>query len=406
MRRFNLASRTGILMAFSMGGMTPAERSKGRFMRAPDDHPSSAAALTKLLTDHTAAIEKKLSGLGVSELKNRLDHMEQAATRPGSGLIGIETKSFGAQVAESEEVQHLREQKYRPGSAARIELKAINTAGGSAGGLITPQTDSDIAGFARRPLLLRNLLTVVPTGSGSIDYAKQSTRTNNAAPVAEGQQKPYSNYGWTKANVPVRTIAHLAKLTRQAMDDSAQLMGEVDSEMRYGLQLAEDAQILLGDGQGENLLGLMPQATAYAVPAGFTVAPDATLIDKLGAAILQQLLTNFTPDGIALNPVDWMTMRMLKDANGNYLFGKPGADVPPVLFGLPIAATQAMPVGSYLLGAFKAQKLYDRMEPEVLISSENADDFEKNLLTMRCEERLALAARQPGALIKGQFATT
>lgn len=344
-------------------------------------------------------IKERLESMGT-----RLDDVEQKSTRPGYYGTSTETKSYGAQVAESDEVKHLREQKYRPGSAARIELKAITTGGGSAGGLITADVDTDIARMSRRPLLLRNLLTVVPTTSGSIDYAKQAARTNNAAPVPEGAAKPYSSYGWTKTNVPVRTIAHLAKITRQAMDDSAQLMGEVDSEMRYGLQVAEDNQILLGDGQGENLLGLMLQASAYAAPAGFTMPAAANYIDKLGAAVLQQLLTNFAPDGIALNPVDWMAMRMLKDANGNYLFGKPGADVQPMLFGLPIAATQAMPVGSYLLGAFKAQKLYDRMAPEVLISSENADDFEKNLLTMRCEERVALAARQPGALIKGTFA--
>ncbi|WP_019517140.1 phage major capsid protein [Sphingomonas sp. Mn802worker] len=61
--------------------------------------------------------------------------------------------------------------------------------------------------------------------------------------------------------------------------------------------------------------------------------------------------------------------------------------------------------GTFLVGAFKvAATLYDRLKPEVLISSENADDFEKNLLTMRCEERLGLAVKRPAALIKGPFA--
>jgi len=360
--------------------------------------------LKDIFKEHSDAVEQRFKDLGgnVMELKYRLEEVEQKNARPRGG-VKIE-QSWGAQVAESEDVKHLRDQKYRPGSAARVELKAITTASGSAGGLITNGTDNEIASLARRPILVRDLLTVVPTESGSVDYAKQTVRTNNAAPVAEGTVKPYSNYGWTKANVPIRTIAHLSKLTRQAMDDSSQLAGEVDSEMRYGLALVEDTQILMGDGSGENLSGMMPQATSYVLPSGFTLPANANLVDKLGAAILQQLLTNYTPDGIVLNPVDWMTMRMLKDAAGGYLFGDPGDDVPPVLFGLPIVATQAMPVGSYLLGAFKPQKLYDRMAPEVLISSENADDFEKNLLTMRCEERVGLAVRKPGALIKGTFA--
>jgi len=377
-----------------LGAMTATERARGRYMRGPDDHPTGAALASQV---------KGWMDDRLMEVTGRLDHIEQAATRPGGGA-GFATKSFGQQVAESDEFKHLAEQRFRPGSAARIELKAITTAGGSGGGLSRPDVDTEIASLARRPIMVRDLLTVVPTTSGSVDYAKQANRTNNAAPVAEGQTKPYSNYGWTKTNVPVRTIAHLAKLTRQAAEDAPQLQAEVDSEMRYGLALAEDSQILLGDGTGENLLGLYPQATAYALPVGFTMPGSPTQIDKLGAAILQQLLTSFTPDGIVLHPTDWMQMRMLKDANGNYLFGKPGDDVPPKLFGLPIVPTQAMTVGTYLLGAFKLQKLYDRMAPEVLISSENADDFEKNLLTMRCEERLALAVRQPGAIIKGSFA--
>jgi hypothetical protein len=40
---------------------------------------------------------------------------------------------------------------------------------------------------------------------------------------------------WAIVNAPVRVIAHLAKLTRQAIDDVQQLQGEVEQEMRYGL---------------------------------------------------------------------------------------------------------------------------------------------------------------------------
>lgn len=161
--------------------------------------------------------------------------------------------------------------------------------------------------------------------------------------------------------------------------------------------------MLYGDGTGENLSGLVPNATAYALPTGYTLPTNPTYVDKLGAAILQQSLTNYPADGIVLNPIDWMTMRTLKDSTGAYLFGPPGAQVTPNLFGLPIATTQAMVQGTYLLGAFQPQYLWERMVIEVLISSENANDFELNLLTMRAEERIGLAVRYGGALIKGSF---
>jgi HK97 family phage major capsid protein len=64
-----------------------------------------------------------------------------------------------------------------------------------------------------------------------------------------------------------------------------------------------------------------------------------------------------------------------------------------------------MALGAFLVGSFRfGATLYDRMGIEVLLSSENADDFEKNLLTMRAEQRLALAVKRPASFISGTFA--
>ena len=415
-------------MAFAMGGLTANERRLGRFLRDGGGHPSltpeQKAAQLKAAFDAKhdevkAIAEKALAeaakGLpmastakeladqaitGMNEARARLDEMEQKfARKPGSDEP--EVKSYGAQLAESEQLKSFIERGAQ--GSMRLELKAITSAAGSAGGLIVSQRDPGVVDMPKRPdVILRDLVTVVPTTSASIDYAKQTVRTNNAAPVAEGAAKPYSNYGWARVSTPVRTLAHLAKLTRQAMDDAPQLQGEIDSEMRYGLALGEDAQILLGDGTGENLLGLMPQATPYALPVG--ASEPETAIDKLRAAILQSSLALYSPTAFVLNPIDWYNIEILKTPEGNYVFANPLQMAGPTLWGKPVAPTVSMPAGSFLTGDFKrAATLYDRMTVEVLISSENADDFEKNLYTMRAEERLAMAVKRPAALIKGAF---
>jgi HK97 family phage major capsid protein len=359
------------------------------------------------LSDETKAkADEALTKFNVlDEIKNRLEDVEQKMTRPGGAGLGSETKSFGQQLAESDEFKHFVE-RGKQGSM-KIELKAITSADNSAGGFIVSQRETDPVAIPKRPdLIMRDLLTVMPIGTSSVDYPKQTVRTNAAAPVAEGAAKPYSNYGWSRATAPVRTIAHLAKLTRQAMDDAPRLQAEVDAEMRYGLALAEDTQILLGDGTGENLLGLMPQATAYAAPDGIdNDTPNP--IDKLRIALLQASLGLYPSDAIVLHAIDWANIEMTKDANGRYIFANPQALAGPTLWAKPVLPTQSMAVGSFLVGAFKvAATLYDRLTPEVLISTENSDDFEKNLATMRCEERLALAVKRPAALIKGQFANS
>ena len=424
-----------------LGPMTAAERARGRYMRGPDGHPAfpslegksageigtelkgwfekSLSAVRQIAekadgevkrlgdvsTETKENADKALLRLGlVDELKSRLDDFEQKSTRPGGAGLGDETKSFGEQVSEAKGSQ-IGERAFGQQDRLRIELKAITTANNSAGGFINSQRETDTVSMPRRPdIIMRDLLTVMPITTGSVEYPKQSVRTNAAAPVAEGQTKPYSNYGWTKATANVKTIAHLAKLTRQAMDDAPRLQAEVDSEMRYGLALAEDGQILLGDGTGENLLGLYPQATGYVAPTGISLT-SPNKIDKLRLALLQASLGLYPADAIVLHETDWADIELTKDTNGRYIFANPQGTVGPVLWGKRVAPTVSMAVGTFLVGAFKvAATLYDRMQPEVLISSENADDFEKNLLTMRCEERLGLAVKRPAALIKGPFA--
>ncbi|WP_370308328.1 phage major capsid protein [Sphingobium abikonense] len=429
------AATAALIGMSAIGVMTPAERAKGRYLRDGNGHPNGGAQMTpeqlgkfvkdaldevKKIADGADKEVKRLGDLSaetksaadqallkfnvLDELKSRVDDMEQRMTRPGGAGLGDEVKSFGVQVSESDAIKALAS-KERP--SARIELKAITTANNSAGGFIVSQRENEVVAMPRRPdVIMRDLLSVMPIDTGSVDYPKQSVRTNAAAPVAEAAAKPYSNYGWTRATAPVRTIAHLAKLTRQALDDAPRLQAEIDSEMRYGLALAEDAQILLGDGTGENLLGLYPQATAYVAPSGISIS-SPNKMDKLRLALLQASLGLYPADAIVLHETDWTDIELTKDANGRYIFANPTGIAGPVLWGKRVVSTVSMAQGTFLVGAFKvAATLYDRLKPEVLISSENADDFEKNLLTMRCEERLGLAVKRPAALIKGPFANS
>lgn len=331
----------------------------------------------------------------INALREQLAQVEQKmARRPGQDESEI--KSYGAQFAESDKFQAFKTKGYD--GSVRFAFKAITAA---QTGTAWAGRDNEMISLPRRRLTIRDLLDVVPTTSGSIDYARQTTRTNAAAVVAEAAPKPYSAYVWTQENTPVRTIAHLAKITRQAMDDAVQLQGEVESEMRYGLFYAEEDELLNGDGTGQHIDGLIANATAYAAP--FDPAGTETIVDIVFLGMLQAELALYPADGVVLNTSDWGRVRLLKDTAGAYLFGGPQGTDAPRLWGAPVVATPAIAVDKFLVGGFKQQRLYDRMAPEVLISSENVDDFEKNLYTMRCEERVALAVRKAAALIYGDL---
>jgi HK97 family phage major capsid protein len=181
------------------------------------------------------------------------------------------------------------------------------------------------------------------------------------------------------------------------------LRSTIDSEMTYGLQLAEEAQILFGDGSGQNLHGIVPQATAFSAP--FAVE-DQNRLDELLLAIAQVQQALLPATGIVLNDLDWFRMLATKDSQGRYIGDGPfGAQI-AVAWTLPVSATPSMPAGEFLVGAFAdGAQIFDRETVEVLISNEDADNFRKNLVTILAEERLALAVKRPQAFVYGTFST-
>ncbi len=338
----------------------------------------------------------KFNGLAgtVTELEQKIASRKQE-TPEGE-------KSWGQQFIESESYKAGENRGSRRGTIS-AEIKAVTST--TAGGLIRSARETDVTTLLRERRVVRDLLRTVPVNTSSVDYAIQTTRTNNAAPVAEAAAKPYSEFVWSSATVVVRTLAHLAKITRQAMDDAPRLMAEINAEMRYGLGYVEERQFLYGSGVGQNLLGIIPQATAFAGPVGF-VDTAATRVDVLRLAMLQTSLALLPADGIVLSEADWAIIELTKTTDGAYLFANPQGSVSARMWGLPVVATPAMTAGDYLVGNFQmGATVYDRMGVEVLISTENVDDFEKNLATVRAEERVAIAVKRPAAFVEGTFTT-
>ena len=185
------------------------------------------------------------------------------------------------------------------------------------------------------------------------------------------------------------------------MDDVSQLRSLIDMRLMYGLKLVEEGELLNGDGTGQHLLGIIPQATAFSAPITITTP---TSIDNIRLAILQAYLAEFPATGIVMHPSDWTYIELLKDDIGRYIIGNPQGTVPPRLWGLPVVETQAMAVDKYLVGAFMmGAQVFDRWAARIELATENEDDFIKNLVTILCEERLALAVYRPEAFIYGDF---
>jgi len=264
---------------------------------------------------------------------------------------------------------------------------------------------------------VRDLFPVRTTTSTVIEYFRMTGFTNNAAAVAERNAgdtafaaKPQSSMTFEGVQTSVRTLAHWEAAHRNVLADEPQLRSIIDNELMYGLRLQEDAQILTGNGQGENLMGIMNTTgvQTYNWSQGATAAANQkadTKADAIRRAATLSYLAYYEPSGVVLHPNDWESIELTKDGNGQYLIALSVAmGGEPKVWRLPIVETPAMTESYALVGAFgTGAQIYDREQASIRISEQHADFFIRNAIVILAEQRLALAVKRPESFVKVYF---
>lgn len=356
----------------------------------------------KMSTDAKEKADEAL--VKFNELSATMTEIEQKLARHG-GQEQPGRKSVGTMVIENDDIKAFMERCPSKGSV-KFETKALITslttdADGSAGDLIVPDRQGGIVAPPERRMTVRDLISPGRTNSNAIQFVQETGFTNNAAPAAETTQKAQSELKFDLKTLPVATIAHFVMASKQILADAPMLQSYIDGRLRYGLAYAEELQLLKGDGTGANLLGIIPQASAYAAPGGLV---DDNMLDLIRYAMLQAVLAEYPATGHVLHPIDWARIETLKDGMGRYIIGDPQSGTTPTLWRLPVVETPAMTVDKFLTGAFKlGAQLFDREDAGVEISTDDRDNFIKNLVTIRGEERVGLAVFRPEAFVYGDF---
>ncbi|HCZ2200464.1 TPA: phage major capsid protein [Salmonella enterica subsp. enterica serovar Victoria] len=382
------------------------EEATDKFNARAEDALKEAKKSGKLSEETKAAVDKMASEFNAlreaeKTLKAAIGELEQhVAQMPLANAKHI-VETVGQQVISAEALKTFSA-SVEGGKRVSIPVNAALISSGVAEGVVEPQRLPGIDTAPRQRLFIRDLIAPGRTSSPAIFWVQQTGFTNKAAVVPENTQKPYSDIAFATKITPVTTIAHMFKASKQILDDFAQLQSTVDAEMRYGLKYVEEQEILFGDGTGVHLHGIVPQASAFS--AEFRVEQQNG-IDDLRLAMLQAQLARFPASGHVLHFIDWAKIELTKDTLGRYILANPSGLTGPTLWGLPVVATEAAAFkGKFLTGAFNAgAQIFDREDANVVISTENADDFEKNMISIRCEERLALAVKRPEAFIYGSF---
>lgn len=379
----------------------------GQIKAHADRAEKEIKAHAQLSQETRAKVDELLTKQG--ELQANLQAAEQKLAVLEIGGTGYAApQSLGQQFVENEEFLAWAE---RPGARFTLGLNAaIDSGSTSAGDLIVPDRVPGIVAAPMRRLTIRDLIQWGRTTSNSIEFVRELLFTNNAAPVSENPSglKPESNITFDADSAPVVTIAHWIHASKQVLADVPMLQSYIDGRLRSGLRLKEEDQLLNGSGVGLNLDGIYTQAANYVQPVGASVANE-TQLDRLRLALLQVELSEYSPDAIVLNPVDWTNIELLKTNDNAYLFSNPRTNTQPGLWGRNVVTTTAMGVGDFLAGVFGgglAVQGWDRQDISLSIATQDDRDFVKNMVKLLVEERVGLTVYRPSAFVKGDFADT
>jgi HK97 family phage major capsid protein len=349
---------------------------------------------------------KALLTKGESTLKvhdARLLAIEQQITAPGfRASSSFPTgEDIGATVINSESFKAMTHGQIRTGqiNIGSFHKTAIINAPGQNQPLVPDYRMPGIVPPGMPLLTVRDALSQFRTVSNLVQYTRESASTNAAAPQAgENVAKAESALSFELKNAAVQTLAHWIPVSRQVLDDAVALQDYINSRLMYGLKLVEEKQLLSGDATGQNLSGLLMNATPYSGPS------TGTLLDMLGSALSQLEAAGFKADRIIMNPQDAWQMYLIKTTYGEYVYSNPLTSTAPQVWSVPILTSVNLTRGQFLCGAFRlAAAIWDRWDATIEVSREHQDFFIKNMVAILCEERLALTVFQPAAIIHGFF---
>jgi len=251
----------------------------------------------------------------------------------------------------------------------------------------------------RNPFILTQLFAKGTTSSDAIDWVERSDETVGTTAVAEAGTFGASDVSWTSYTVPVKKIGGYAKVSREKLEDTDFVRGEIMEALGYQAPHMLEYYLWNGSGSSNQIYGILGsgtynQAPTFSLPTGVAAVTSPNEYDVLAAAILMVELgansataIGFNPNAIIVHPTDWFNMTRLKDTTNQYLVGMDGI---MRVNGVPVYKSNRITAGTYLVGDFTKGKIYMRRNTEIRMWEQNDTDPIADLVTFTVSNRAAL----------------
>lgn len=335
-------------------------------------------------------LEEQLADL--ERAKKRTQELGELEQHPGFPAKGKsreepEAKTIGELFADSK-ARTTKDQEFE----LDVNLKALFETG--AGWAPESIRTGRLVDKAVQPIQVIDVIPGGNTNQTSIVYMEETTYTNTAAEVAEAGEKPEAALALTERSEPVRKIAVWLPVTDEQLEDVPGIQSYLNNRLPFMVRQRLDTQILVGDGTAPNISGILDRAGIQTQAKGADPTPDAvykamTKVRVTGRAI---------PSAYISHPNDWQEVRLLRTADGIYIWGNPSEAGPERIWGLTVVQAEGLTEGTSLVGDFRNfSELVMRSGMAVKVSDSHSDYFIKNKQAIRAEIRAALAVYRPAA---------
>jgi HK97 family phage major capsid protein len=247
----------------------------------------------------------------------------------------------------------------------------------------------------QRELTILDLIPTTPTTSDTIDWVKEDTFTNAAAPVAEASAStgtsgtaPESTLAYSRTTSPVQSVEHYISVTNRMLADYPAIQGIIDQRLLLGLNLTLENQVLTGNGASPNLTGILSTAGV-----GNQARGTDNNMEAMFKGMMQVMVTGLSrPTANILHPLNFQTIRLTREGTqtGQYLYGPPSQAGATTLWGLPMILSLGLTANTGLTGDFAmGLMLWDREQSTIRTGYIN-DDLIRGIVRILAEIRVAL----------------
>ncbi|MEW6874949.1 phage major capsid protein [Trueperella pyogenes] len=383
------------------------------------EYQARLKAGTNLTDDELVAVKGLLSDIEtldakIAEASEKADALERLGALNLDTTEGMEEEKkatslgehFTKSLKEAGLTLHRGVRFEAPEYKANTDIAMIGGPDGAYGPYIT-DVDRQAVFPVTRPLTIADLIPAGRLSGSAIKYPVYPAAEGKPTTVAEGGTKPQVSFpkpSWTTE--ALAEIAAWTGISDTMAEDAPYLQTQINQQLIRMLQLAEEDQILDGDGTGSNLKGILRRDGVQTLES--TAVNLADSIATAQANIATGTGSLWRADAVVINPQDYNDLRLKKDQNGQYYAGGPftGAygngqtPADPALWNMTTVQTTAVPKGTLLVGAFKSALIFRKNGIRLDTTDSHADYFIRDLIAIRAKMRAALEVKWPAAFCK------